>query len=75
MPSPLLDYWMKITWFSPSHRLSKVLKAPKDTCSLLASTWASPCFPLYFSSLTFNKLPLHPRVPQWILSGGILRIW
>jgi hypothetical protein len=44
---------------------------------LLASTWAPPRLPLYFCSLTFNKLPLHLRVLPWILSGeesGILII-
>jgi hypothetical protein len=30
---------------------------------------------LYFSSLTPNKLPLHPRVLPWILSGGTQSIW
>jgi hypothetical protein len=36
---------------------------------------ASPCFPLYFPSLIFNKLHLYPRVLPHILPGGIQRIW
>jgi hypothetical protein len=39
------------------------------------STWASPCSPLYFSSLTFNKLHLYPHVLPRILLHGTQKIW
>jgi hypothetical protein len=72
-PSPLIDYWMGITWFLPSHRLAWIFKVPKKEKHILSAGrlhLCSPCSPLYFSSLTFNKLHLHPHVLQWILPAG-----
>jgi hypothetical protein len=72
LSSPLIDYWMEFTFF-PSYRFPWVLKAPKkkSMLSVLAdSSWALPCSPLYFSSLTLNKPHFHPCVLPWILPGG-----
>jgi hypothetical protein len=80
MAPALIDYWMWVIWSTASHRLSQVLEAPKGQKHAL---WAGgvhlgpplTMLPFVFPFLTFNKLPLHPLVLSWILSGGIGRIW
>jgi hypothetical protein len=78
--SPLIDYWMGITWFLPSNRSVLSFKSTRrrEARSLslpLDSTCVPSCSLLYFPSLTFNKLHLYPHVLQWILPCGTQRIW
>jgi hypothetical protein len=63
-PSPLIDYWMGITWFLPSHRLAKVFKSTRrrEACSLSLQILPTPTMLPFVFPLTFNKLHLHPRV-------------
>jgi hypothetical protein len=73
-PTLLTNYWAGISLFSPSHRLWYILKAPEEQKhNLLDSNFH--LIMLYFTSLTFNKLHLYPRVLPWILPSGIQRIW
>jgi hypothetical protein len=64
-PSPLIDYWMGITWFLPSHRLVLSFKSTWGRKAHSLGLWIPPgptMLPLYFPSLTFNKPHLHPYV-------------
>jgi hypothetical protein len=77
-PSPLIDYWMETTWFLPSPRLVSIMKAPGEEKHPLSASILQLCLPcslLYFPSLTFNKLHLHPCVLPWILPHKTQRIW
>jgi hypothetical protein len=74
-PLMSLSHSLIIGWESPGSALlldylRLVLKVPeKEKLSLLAGklNLSPPCSPLYFLSLTFNKLHLYPRVLPWIL--------
>jgi hypothetical protein len=48
-PSPLIDYWMGITWLLPSHRLAYILKEPGEEKHVLSASWLPPefLFPIF----------------------------
>jgi hypothetical protein len=70
-PSPIINYWVVISLFSPSHRLSCVLKAPeaqKHTRLVSSFHLGLTMLPFVFPFPNLCFLP-------WILPGGIQGIW